>query len=166
MKAEPGENFGIKEPEEKYQCLKCNSEEKCGAVLMGKTRAMQKEKKNDKIEEEEMVQQEEVTVSDDANRLNVGSGLCGECLPKEMYDAALAKKLTMLGSFKIMKTTLRYLARLRKVKLTYAEIEGDAWRILLRLSQTYYKVKERKDNHDKMYHGIGVAMFRLSENNV
>ena len=76
-----------------------------------------------------------------------------------MYDAVLANKLTMLGSFNIMKRMVRY--RLRKVKLTDAEIDGEAWRILS--GQKYYKIKERKDIHEKLYKGIRVAVLTLNE---
>ena len=58
---------------------------------------MQKEDKKDQVKEEE------VTVSNDANRLNVGQNLFGGCLPKEIYDTILARKLTVLGSFQYLK---------------------------------------------------------------
>ena len=67
VEAESGETFGNREPEEKYQCLRCNSgEDEYCAILILKTRPMQKEDKKDQVKEEE------VTVSNDANRLNVG----------------------------------------------------------------------------------------------
>ena len=80
------------------------------------TRSKQKQDKDDQAKEEE------VTVNKEAKNLNVGEDLFGGCLPKTMYETILARKLTVLGSFNIMKTMVKYLARLRRVKLTEAEI--------------------------------------------
>ena len=80
-----------------------------------------------------------------------------------MYDSILAKILTFLGSFNIMKTMVKYLTKLRKLELTEELIEGEAWRILIRTGQKYFPAKQRKEIREKIHQGIRVVIMRFDD---
>ena len=54
------------------------------------------------------------------------------------------------------------MTKLRKLGLTEEQIEGEAWRILVRTEQ-YFPAKQRKEINEKIHQGIRVAIFRLDD---
>ena len=54
-----------------------------------------------------------------------------------------------------------WLTRCRKLELTEEQIEGEAWRILVRTGQKYFPAKQRKEISEKIHDGIRVAIFIL-----
>ena len=93
----------------------------------------------------------------------MGEDIFGEYLPKAIYEKILSCKLTVKSSINIMIVIIKHLAELKKLHMMEEEIEGEAWRILVRSSQKHFPVKHRKGILEKPQFGIRMAVFRLDQ---